>query len=38
VAKNDVPEAKVALQKAIKFATAQPFAQKDDAIALLKSL
>lgn len=38
VAKNDVPEAKVALQKAIKYAATQPFAQKDDAVALLKSL
>lgn len=38
VAKNDNVQAKLALQNAIKHANNEPFDQKDDAIALLKSL
>ena len=38
IAKNDNNEAKQELQKAIKYAENQPFEQKEDAHALLKSL
>lgn len=38
LAKNDNVQAKQALQNAIKFAKNEPFGQKEDAIALLKSL
>lgn len=38
IAKKDNSQAKQEMQKAIKYATTQPFEQKDDAIAVLKTL
>lgn len=38
IAKNDNIQAKLALKDAVKYASNEPFDQKDEAIALLKSL